>query len=511
MTVSSYHTNRLIDGLLTSIDQDGTLKAGAVDNTAVLADSIVTRAKLATALTSEINTDWKAGLLPAVSSVTENGNRSADITFASTVASILTPGMRIRTSRTVAAPTGSLTLNGTNQSASRTGTITGLSTGATWTFKIKAKLNSYKTQILAAFDDGSTNILQLYANSSGQIILASGTYANQDTVTSYQSHPLGKFFEVTVNIQMGSTAGEVTMDGITLPSFYTNTAATTFTAASTTFYIGRNAAGNYLDGKVTQCEVFSGTITAATLRSQKNQTIDGTETNAILAYKLDQASGLTDLKNGNNLTANNSPTYSTEAYWTTDANGTPGGTYDWAIVTKVATTVATVQYPEGCAIPTSGGISAVDYSGVKSPFGMPIDIGRWDINLVVKAGTYQAAVTLDTVYNIAGLNINTPVGKWTFGGKVNWTATGNTTADKNVYFGLSTSAVGFAQEELTNYQFITGHTVIAFTTFLPHFQVDNTSATPYYVLGRVGGSGTITNLGFFTGTSSQIIARLAYL
>lgn len=39
--------NQLVTGLLTSLDQDGTLKAGAVDVSAVLADSVVSTAKLA--------------------------------------------------------------------------------------------------------------------------------------------------------------------------------------------------------------------------------------------------------------------------------------------------------------------------------------------------------------------------------------------------------------------------------------------------------------------------------
>lgn len=45
--VSSTRENLLIDGMLTSLDQDGTLKAGAVDNAAALASNVVTTAKIA--------------------------------------------------------------------------------------------------------------------------------------------------------------------------------------------------------------------------------------------------------------------------------------------------------------------------------------------------------------------------------------------------------------------------------------------------------------------------------
>lgn len=44
--VSAYRDNRLVDGLLVSHDQDGTLKAGAVDNAAVLATDVVETAKI---------------------------------------------------------------------------------------------------------------------------------------------------------------------------------------------------------------------------------------------------------------------------------------------------------------------------------------------------------------------------------------------------------------------------------------------------------------------------------
>lgn len=44
--VSSYRDNRLVDGLLVSHDQDGTLKAGAVDGAGVLASNVVETAKI---------------------------------------------------------------------------------------------------------------------------------------------------------------------------------------------------------------------------------------------------------------------------------------------------------------------------------------------------------------------------------------------------------------------------------------------------------------------------------
>jgi hypothetical protein len=324
--------------------------------------------------------------------------------------------MRVKLTRTVTAPTGCLSLNGSSQYASKgAGTFTGLSTGTTWTFKAKLKLNSYKTQVITSFDDGSTNILQIYTNASGQIILAGGTYAATDTVTSYQSHPLNKWFEVTGSITIGTPTGEITMDGAMIPSYVSASAATTFTAGSTTFYVGRNAAGNYLDGEIAQVEVFNAIISASTLRSQSSQTITGSETNALAAYKLDQASGLNDLTtNANNLTASGSPSYATD----TPFAGGATGTTEYGIITANAfstNTTLTVQVPEGYAIPTTGGVSAVSYSTQDTPYGFPRDKGRWEVVSNYRTQTSTAFGGTGSWYAATGISMSVPVGSWRVG------------------------------------------------------------------------------------------------
>lgn len=55
--VASSRENRLVDGLLVSHDQDGTLKADAVDNTAAIKNGIITNAKLSTTA-GEIGGAW---------------------------------------------------------------------------------------------------------------------------------------------------------------------------------------------------------------------------------------------------------------------------------------------------------------------------------------------------------------------------------------------------------------------------------------------------------------------
>ena len=56
--VSYARENRLVDGLLVSHNQDGTLKAGAVDNAAVLASNVVETPKIKNANVTATKIDW---------------------------------------------------------------------------------------------------------------------------------------------------------------------------------------------------------------------------------------------------------------------------------------------------------------------------------------------------------------------------------------------------------------------------------------------------------------------
>lgn len=70
--VASSRENRMVDGLLVAHDQDGTLKAGAVDNAAALASNVVTTAKIldANVTAAKLATTTRKADLPIVSKST---------------------------------------------------------------------------------------------------------------------------------------------------------------------------------------------------------------------------------------------------------------------------------------------------------------------------------------------------------------------------------------------------------------------------------------------------------
>ncbi len=112
-TIDASDVNTPINAILSefngNIDNDN-IKTGANINGAKLLASSLPGSSFDTTLAG----GWISGGLPAYSSATNNGNKSYDIVFASTVASLLSPGMRLRTTRTVSAPAGSFYFDGVN-------------------------------------------------------------------------------------------------------------------------------------------------------------------------------------------------------------------------------------------------------------------------------------------------------------------------------------------------------------------------------------------------------------
>ena len=100
----------------------------------------------------------------------------------------------------------------------------------------------------------------------------------------------------------------------------------------------------------------------------------------------------------------------------------------------------TVQVPEGCTIPTSGGVSAVAYSTMANPYGFVGDKGRWEVITFSTAVREQTGAST-TWYEFYRLTI--PVGTWIRGYAVNATHNAGAAALRAVYVALgeTTAAV----------------------------------------------------------------------
>ena len=426
--VTATHMAALVKGLTTSIDQDGTLKSGAVDVTAVIADGIITKAKFATAEKAVFDSGWSTKYgdttFPAPNTVTALGNRSYTCVFNSVdLTGYLSNGMRLKLTRTVAAPTQCTSLNGTTQYYSRaSASVAAITFTDDFVASAWVKLSSYPaTQgaIISRWNGTSGWSLDVNANGSVTLFGTNGASGNSSYVVSYQSIPLNRWVHVAAQLDMSSftattTTSYIMFDGVDVPASVARggTNPTTLVQAGNLEVGSRNGGTASLPGKIAQVALYSAKVTQATILASMNQTLTGSETSLLVAYSFNGV--VTDLSaNGYTLTANGSAT-ATNAD-SPFAQGT-GGSLEYGIVTGVSfstNTTVTVQVPEGSAIPTSGGVSAVSYSNVKVPYGFPAQRWKWQIQTIGKTTTTKSSPTANTWYNDCGfLNMNIPIGSW---------------------------------------------------------------------------------------------------
>lgn len=457
-----------------------------------------------TATAGQTSQDWYSlGYTP--STVTNNGNRSYDITFGSTVASYLTPGMRLRTTRTVAAPTQCTDLEASSLQYYSKTSPAGMTFTDDFTCMAWVKLESYpgSSGTIISRYDGTTGFV-LDVISTGQVRII-GSAATSDLATSHQSLPLNKWVHVAASLDMSGTSALIYIDGVLVPSAYTNGAASALTQAGS-LQVGAANGTSFFDGKIAQAAVFSAVISAATIRSYISQTLSGSETSLVSAYSFNNSINDLNTTNANNLTANGGAlATNSDSPFSVDSNGTPGGSYDYAIVTKVATTTITVQVPEGCTIPTSGGISAVSYSGLKVPYGFPVDSGRWRVSTILRFSAVQAPPVNNTWYNLTatsgttgGQVLNIPVGNWNYGYFANIQCA-DTATDADIQATLSTANNTESDTEMTCWLYTAAiGGVLAMQNREKNLSI--LSATSYYLNSRTTLSSTSIGMRHDTAT-----------
>jgi len=364
------HISMMTKGITQSLNQDGSLISQAV------LDAL------------NLGAGASDGWTPfgySLTSITALGNRSYTAVVSGTdTTGVTSVGQRLKLPRTVTAPTQCTSLNGTTQYYNKTSPA-----GMTFTddFVVSAwiKLSSYQQGGIASRYNGTSGWL-FQVESTGQITLRgyNAGSANSSSVTSYQSVPLNKWVHVAAQLDMSTftattTTSYVMFDGKDVPAAVSRggTNPTALIQAGN-LEIGTFNAGTFFPGKIAQVAIYSAKVTQATILASMNQTLTGSETSLISAYKLDQASGLNDLNaNANNLTAQGSPTYASDTPFTNPVTGTSvtAGTTNYGIIMAQSfstNTTYTIQVPEGETLPTTGGIGTVSYSTQKTPYGFPV-------------------------------------------------------------------------------------------------------------------------------------------
>jgi len=269
-----------------------------------------------------------------------------------------------------------------------------------------------------------TNGWYFWVNEFGQVVLG-GTNAsagNWSRVSSYQGVPLNKWVHVTAQLDMSSftntsTTSYVMIDGVDVPAFVgrSGTNPTALIQAGNLEIGSQNSGTLPFNGKIAQVAIYSAKVTQANVLATISQGLVGTETSLISAYSL--SNSVNDLTaNANNLTAQGSATTTNaDSPFGAQAGGTVSATLDYGIVQAIDSSTITIQVPEGGTVPTSGGVSAVSYSNVKNPYGMPTERGKWSITSQTRVSGSGGAISANIWYGdarTAYARLRVPIGAW---------------------------------------------------------------------------------------------------
>lgn len=349
-------------------------------------------------------TGWTPILGSTPNTVTANGNRNYDLVFNSVdLSSTLSPGMKLKLTRTVAAPSQCTSLNGTTQYYSRaSGSMAGMTFTGSHTMMGWVKLSSYPTGDTAIVQrtDNSTGGFSLGVKTTGQVRAFFGGTSNFTDFISYASLPLNKWVHVACSVNAAAKTAVMLFDGVVVTTSSALTAATSL-AQTSNFEIGRLST-NYFPGKIAQVAVFSTNVATATLQGYMNQGLAGNESSLVSAYSFNNS--INDLNaNANNLTANGSAV-ATNAD-SPFANAVTAGTQEYAEINSVTfstNTTVNVRVPDTCMIPTSGGISNVYYATGINPYGLPYFSKT--LAQVIMATTFTVSSATDT--QVSGVTLS---------------------------------------------------------------------------------------------------------
>lgn len=402
---------------------------------------------------STLNVGQWAGIGSACIAVTNEGNRSSTLTFASSVASKVSPGMRLLLEKTVPgnAYMGGI-FNATNQyfTVSPTGALATITNNFTLMAHIMP--TAYVDGIICGRSDAASNNaleLRMVSNGTLAVYCFNGGVGNYRAVFTYQSVSLNKKSHVAVTWASGAVA--LYIDGISVPVTGPTTSGTAPTTAGTggDWSVGRKGAyaGNYFAGYISNVAVFNAALTASLIRQYSTYKSSSSEPSCIGAWSLDNTAVNQVAAGTNDLTAMNSVGY-TAASPHGQLSNYIDASKAIALVMAVNGSTVTVQTPEGVTIPTTGGITAVSYATSGVPFGWVVDEARWMITSIYRITSQQTSPAAGTWYNPSSRKLNIPTGTWKYighTGTVSGTAGGGSAPYVNCSMGTSPSSSGIAE------------------------------------------------------------------
>jgi hypothetical protein len=491
----------MVAGITAHANQDGSLITAAV--------------RAALNLDAGTSTGWTV-LGYALSTVLGLGNRSYQLTFNSNdLTTTVSPGMRLRFTRTVAATTQCTNLNGTTQYYSKSSpnklTFTDTFTVSAW-----IKATSYQNGQILSRRTAATSGWGLEMSGTGQIQVLGLNAGSYRGLVSVQSIPLNKWVHVAGSFTMSTNTGAVYIDGVAVPTTAVTSGTPATLVQSGDLCVGAYTGGTaFFPGKIAQAAVYSAVLSAATILASIDRPLSGSETSLASAFSFSNSILDLNTTTPNDLTANGSAVAtSTDSPFGGQADGTISSTLDYAIVQTVTfstNTTMIVQVPEGCTIPSTGGVSAVSYSAVKVPFGFPSQRTKWDVLWWCVSEISGTTSASPSVYsNWTNANFKIPVGEWDLGFVANIEAqTAAAALTTDVGLGTTNASVVAGLTEAT----WGDNTSVTFRakTWQALDSISLAAATVYYLNMMVEGGASKTAIIHGSRQAARMFARNAYL
>lgn len=384
------------------------------------------------------------GWLPLVDPLTlvaTHGNRSFDLSITGDKRNILSPGMRFKVNRSVAAPTQSADLEKASGQYATNAAPVGLTFTDDFTCEAWVKQEENATGVI--IQRLNTTGFQFYINGLGKIVLgAIGSAAK--VIESTVSVPVGEWVHVAAFMNMSATAGQTYINGIPVATTFTSNGAATAITQAGDLRIGANQTGGApFDGQIAEARVWSTIRTETELRDNMYKQLAGSETGLVAYFKLNG--------NFNDSTANaNHLTPVNGAIATFSDN--PFKNTEYAIITDVSysgtDTIFTVFTAGEHGIPNTA-LNAPHYSTQRAPHGFPTDANRWVIYTRLDSNTNSAVSGYGTVISLSNISIMLPQGRWRLGYDVIVGQQNSTAGIQAWRTSLSTSKTAFIDNNLT--------------------------------------------------------------
>ena len=395
ITHSAHWANQLIDGITAHANQDGTLKTTAVQNALNLG-------------TQDLN-GWNP-IGYTATFLQNNGNKETVVNYAGDLTTILSPGMKVAYTRSVAPPTQCMAFQASSSQYATKASPTGMTFTSAFTLEAWVYLNSYgisgQSQHIISRRNG-TDGFNLEIQTSGQVAVYYGGSGATRAITTNESLPLRRWVHLSVVVTNVSTgAATIYINGRSVSTFSAG-AATVLTQGGNITLGQYNGGGFFADCYLGEARAWSTARTQAEILANMNNNLTGSESGLVGLWRGDN--NFNDLTaNANHLTATNGATAT--------QNANPFNLIEYGKVTKVGAfsggvTPVTVFTGTDCNIPNMALTSPL-YSTVAAPYGFPASKDKWTVTVLNGTQTGQSSPAANTWYNLPAFTIQAPTGQW---------------------------------------------------------------------------------------------------